>query len=141
MPVGDLYLVRGEGERFEMDILQYLLHFVDVRVWGAVGSNQAVGTEVGVVDDAYKSHVAAKSPDVALVLVLDGKRLVHPVPNETALQLVVLVNQVPVVLEVSYTVAHGMCILAKNHGACVALVHVLAQPPDACVHGAVDVAL
>ena len=32
MPVGDLYLVRGEGNRFEMDVLQYLLHFVDVRV-------------------------------------------------------------------------------------------------------------
>ncbi len=60
-------------------------YFVDVRVWGAVGSNQAVGTEVGVVDDAYKSHIAAKSPNVALVLVLDGKRLVDPVPNETAL--------------------------------------------------------
>ena len=85
VPVGDLYLVRGEGKRFEVDVLQYLLHFVNVRVRGAVGSNQAVGTEVGVVDDTYKSHVAAKSPDVALVLVLDGKRLVHPVPNETAL--------------------------------------------------------
>ena len=141
VPVGDLYLVRGEGEWFEMDILQYLLHFVDVRVRGAVGSNQAVGTEVGVVDDAYKSHVAAKSPDVALVLVLDGKRLVHPVPNETALQLVVLVNQVPVVLEVTYTVTHGMGIFAENHGAGITLVHVLAQPPDACVHGAIDVAL
>ena len=124
-----------------MDILQYLLHFVDVRVRGAVGSNQAVGTEVGVVDDAYKSHVAAKSPDVALVLVLDGKRLVYPVPNETALQLVVLINQVPVVLEVSCAVTHGMGIFAENHGAGITLVHVLAQPPDACVHGAIDVAL
>ena len=141
VPVGDLYLVRGEGEWFEMDILQYLLHFVDVRVRGAVGSNQAVGTEVGVVDDTYKSHVAAKSPDVALVLVLDGKRLVYPVPNETALQLVVLINQVPVVLEVSCAVTHGMGIFAENHGAGITLVHVLAQPPDACVHGAIDVAL
>lgn len=73
--------------------------------------------------------------------VLDGKRLVHPVPNETALQLVVLVNQVPVVLEVTYTVTHGMGIFAENHGAGITLVHVLAQPPDACVHGAIDVAL
>ena len=103
-------------------------------------ATRPLAQKFGVVDDAYKSHVAAKSPDVALVLVLDGKRLVHPVPNETALQLVVLVNQVPVVLEVTYTVTHGMGIFAKNEGTRHLLISgILLQIGRGRVHRAVDV--
>ncbi len=67
--VGDLYLVRGEGKRFEVDVLQYLLHFVNVRVRGAVGSNQAVGTEVESLTTPT-NPCRRQKPDVALVLVL-----------------------------------------------------------------------
>ena len=124
-----------------MDILKHLLHLIDMRVRSAVGSYQTVGAEVGVVDDAYKSHVSTESPDVAVILIFDSECLVYPVPDEAALQLVVLINQIPVILEVSYTVAHGMSIFAHNHRTLVALIDMAAQRPDACIHRAVYVTL
>ena len=46
VPVGDLYLVRGEGKRFEVDVLQYLLHFVNVRVRGAVAATRPLAQKL-----------------------------------------------------------------------------------------------
>ena len=85
MAVGYFYPVGGESKRLEVDVLQYLLYFVDMRMQGAVGCHQTVGAEVGIVDDAHEAHVASKGPDVSSGFILDGKGLVHPIPDEAAL--------------------------------------------------------
>ena len=108
---------------------------------GAVGCYQSVGAEVGVVYNTHEAHITAKCPYIAVVPVLDGEGLVHPVPDEAALQLVVFINQIPVILEVSHAVAHGMSIFAHNHRTLVALVDMAAKRPYTCIHGTVDVTL
>ena len=139
--VGHADVACSEGEGFEVDGLQHPLHFVEVWMGRTVSSQQAVGAEVGVVHHAYKAHVASVGPDVVALLVMGGKGLVYPVPDEAALQLVVAVDEVPVVLQIAYAVAHGVGILAEDEGTRVALVHMAAQGPDAGIHGAVNVAL
>ena len=85
MPIADFYLVRSKSYRFEVNVLQYFLHLIDVRMERTVGGYQSVGTEVRVVDDAYKAHVASECPDITVVFIFDGECLVYPVPNKAAL--------------------------------------------------------
>src|SRR3712207_5741472 len=116
--------------RFEVDVLQHFLYFPYMRMKRAVGSNEPVGTKIRIVYHTGKAHIAAERPDRTFILIFLQKSLIDPVPDKTSLQLIVFVNQVPIVLQIPYTVSHGMGVLAQNHRTRVTLVDMLAKRPD-----------
>ena len=139
--VGYLDAVLHEGYWLEGDVLIYLLHLPDMWMERAVGCYKSVGTEVGIVYYAYKSHIATISPVFVSLVIGLGDGLVYPVPDETTLQLVVFVNQIPVILEVTLAVTHGMGVFAENQRTLITLVDMAAQRPDTGIHRTVDIRL
>ena len=139
--VGYLDAVLHEGYRLEGDVLVNLLHLPDMWMQRAVGCYKSVGTEVGIVYYAYESHIATISPVFVSLVIGLGDGLVYPVPDETTLQLVVFVNQIPVILEITLAVTHGMGVFAENQRTLITLVDMAAQRPDAGIHRTVDIRL
>mmetsp|Transcript_74793 Transcript_74793/g.193040 ORF Transcript_74793/g.193040 Transcript_74793/m.193040 type:complete len:406 (+) Transcript_74793:1191-2408(+) len=94
----------------EEDGLLALLRFVEVRVRAAVRLHEAVDAEVVVGRGVGPAVVPAVGPELFSVhLLLDA--LVHPVPDEAALQDSILVDHVPVDVKATHGVAHGMRVL------------------------------
>ena len=139
--VGYLDAVLHEGYWLEGDVLVNLLHLPDMWMQRAVGCYKSVGTEVGIVYYAYESHIATISPVFVSLVIGLGDGLVYPVPDETTLQLVVFVNQIPVILEITLAVTHGMGVFAENQRTLITLVDMAAQRPDAGIHRTVDIRL
>ena len=98
----------------ELNILIYFLHFLCLRLYATVGIYHAVDAEVSVGRSAVFTIVAAVCPVFASVGGLGGKSLVYPVPDATALQDRIFFDEIPVFLEVSETVSHGMGIFAED---------------------------
>ena len=100
----------------ELNILIYFLHFLCLRLYATVGIYHAVDAEVSVGRSAVFTIVAAVCPVFASVGGLGGKSLVYPVPDATALQDRIFFDEIPVFLEVSETVSHGMAYSQRMSG-------------------------
>ena len=76
----------------------------------AVGSEDAIGAEsIVVLDTGQLAQVAPCGPTAVF-----QEALIHSIPNEATLQLGVLVDSVPIVLETAHRVAHGMAVFGNN---------------------------
>src|SRR5690606_12511956 len=83
------------------------------RVRVALGSDQAVGDEVGIVGNvAELTAVGVEGPTVAL----GEDAVVLPLPDEPTLQAVVGLDGGPVVGEAPVAVAHGVGVLTHDQG-------------------------
>ncbi len=106
-----------------------------------VGGNQSIGTEIGVVDNAHKSHITTVCPVLMSFVICLGKHLIHPVPDKATLQLVVFINQVPIILEVTLTITHGMGILTENQRTSITLIDMTTQRPNTSIHRTIYIRL
>ena len=122
-----------------MHVLVHLLHLPDMGMQTPVRGHKTVGAEIGIIRHTDVAHVPSVTGNVPAILILDGESLVHPVPDKSALKLVVLVYQVPVVLQVARTVTHRVGILAKNQRSRIPLVDMAAQSPYPRIHRTVDI--
>ena len=87
-------------------------HLGGVGVGLAIGGDNAVGAEGVVVANAGQAaQVAAHGIPFSI---LPWETLVHPVPDESALQLRVAVDGVPVAGESAHAVAHGVAVLSHD---------------------------
>ena len=112
-----------------------------MRVGNAVRADQAVVAEVGV-GSVIAVEVAAVGIDHHAVLALPADGLVHEVPDEATLELIILAVEVPVLLEATLGVAHRVGILALDERLGHLRVGRIADDSlVAGVHRAVDVGL
>ena len=104
---------RGAGAGEELHRLDGFAVLEEARVGRVVGEEEPVHDERRVV------HFLAKVPAVAVVLVarrlvLGQEPVVGPFPREAALAAGVFVEHVDVFLDISWTVAHGVDLLAVS---------------------------
>ena len=98
----------------ELDVLVNFTHFDGLRFDAAVGINYTVDAEITVGRSAGITIITTIVPILTPVAGFSCKTLVYPVPDATTLQYRVLFNDIPIILEVSKTVAHGMGIFAQD---------------------------
>ena len=139
MPVHDPHAALLEVHRTHPDILIDLPNFLEVRIWSAIRRHQAVDQEVAVARHPRRTVVAAVRP---VGLTLPGFRvqpLVHVVPDEPPLQLIVRLDHVPVILQVADAVPHGVSVLAEDQRPLAGLGYVVQEMRNASVHRGIDV--
>mmetsp|Transcript_34367 Transcript_34367/g.74430 ORF Transcript_34367/g.74430 Transcript_34367/m.74430 type:complete len:295 (+) Transcript_34367:1153-2037(+) len=110
-----------------------VLAFRDGRVGNSVWEHQPVDTELSVIRRVAK--VAAVQPIRGSVCFFP-QPLVDPIPNEAALKVWIGVEGVPVLVDVSGAVPHGMTVLAENDRPILLQLRDLVDPS---IHGADDV--
>ena len=126
---------------FRPDVLVPVAHLVHVRVGNTVRADEAVVAEI-LVGGIVAVEVAAVGIDGHAVLVLPPQGLVYEVPDEAALVLGVLPDEVPVLLETAFGIAHRMGVLALDEGLTgIGVGGVLLAAAIIQVHRAVDVRL
>ena len=103
----------GVSTRRRQDVVVVVILFVRMRVRRTLGDNFAVIAE-GIVRSIETVEVATISVNLYSILACPADRLVYKVPNKATLQVGVLTNQIPVLLESTYRVAHGMSVLALD---------------------------
>ena len=85
----------------------------------AVGGHDTVGAEIVIVLDAWQlAEVATGSPPA----VIHKESLVNPIPDKATLQQRIFVYGVPVVLETTHAVAHGVAVFGDDVRALVAAI-------------------
>jgi len=83
----------------------------------AVRIHQSVAAKDSVGINRIRTEIAAIGPEGISLLILCEQSLVHPVPDYPPLKGVVFFNHVPVILEISDAVTHGVGIFALDEGA------------------------
>ena len=84
---------------FKGHILVGVFHFLEGGVRGTVGANQSVADKVAVTGHVL-AEITAVGP-VTISVVFDPESLVYPVPDETALQVRILVDGFPLCVQVA----------------------------------------
>ena len=100
------YQPPGKVSRFESHILVNLPDLGERRVWRAVRSDQPVTAEIAVAGCSHLSIIAAVSEILLALLAGLQHPLVNPVPDKPALQNSILLDHIPVILEVAGAVTH-----------------------------------
>ena len=95
------------------EVLVIILHLGSGRMRLAVGGNEAVAVEV-VVGSGITSEVATICKDLVTSLARAADGLVHEVPDKAALILGLCTYGIPVLLETTHGIAHGMRIFALD---------------------------
>ena len=128
----------GQVDRLHPHRLIHALHLVGMWIPGAVGGNQAVVAEVLVALAVIVVPVAGVAIE-RLPVAADEQRLVHKVPDETALILGIATHQVPIFAKSSLGIAHGVGILALDERARVVAPGIAFAILIAQIHRAIDV--
>ena len=100
------------GVQSELYVLMYVLSLIVMRMWHTVGSDEAVEAEWSVV--RLVAEVAAIGEVGERV---SGYALVHPIPDGSAYDAWVGVDNIPVFAEIAEGIAHGMSIFTHKQGA------------------------
>ena len=112
-----------------------------MRIRLTVGIDDAIAVEV-VVGCRETSIVATIGPDgLACNLALATKTLVDEVPNVATLIVGGAANQIPVFLEATTRVTHGVGVLTLNEWACIAFLAISLAMSIIGIHWAVNVCL
>ncbi|MNP05609.1 hypothetical protein D3C76_975640 [compost metagenome] len=84
---------------------------------GTIREHQSVQAKLAVIRLITK--ITAVGPECLAVVIFFGQRLIHPVPDESALQARVATERLPVFGKPAKAVAHRMGVLAQNQRACL----------------------
>ena len=122
-----------------MHSLIYFFHFPDMRMQRAVGHYQTIRTEIRIILHSDISHISSITPDVISFLVFYRKSLIYPIPYKTTLQLIVFINQIPVIAQIPHTISHGMGIFTKDKRHGTPLIDMLPQFPHPGIHRAINI--
>ena len=79
----------------------------------AIGTDDAVVEEI-IVRNIVRIVIAAIGIDLHPIVVEFAQSLIHKIPDKTTLVFGILANQIPILLESTHGVPHGMGILALN---------------------------
>ena len=135
--------VRGEVRGADAHRPVGLRDFPRVGVRLAVGGHQSVHQEVAVGGETRRAEVAAVGPVAASGLVARGERLVHEVPEESALQRRMPIHDPPVVGDAADAVAHGVGVFDEHERPHRALggpaLRVVLEPVGTHIHRGDDV--
>src|SRR3954469_18338804 len=85
------------------------LHFGQTWMRSATRQHQSVGVEVVVV--RFVAEIAAIGPEILTVGSLLSYPLIDPIPDKPAVRPRLSLKHIPVLLEISGAVAHGMRVL------------------------------
>ena len=105
---------------FKLDILVHFFHFPSLRLRRTVGRKDAVRTRIPLARLVFEPFVASHFPvvhpkDAAILRVcLHSETLVLKVPDETALKVGTVVNDIPYILEISVAIALRMSVFAHD---------------------------
>ncbi len=124
----------------ESDVAVGVLHLGHRGMGRAVGVDDAVAEEIGVARRVH-SVIAAIGPVLHAVLILLGEALVDPVPDESALQVGIFVDALPLQPQRSRRVAHRVSVLRRHDGAVGAAASDALEPARARVLRHVHVAV
>ena len=113
----------GDGEDAPLEILRLhprrLISGLDLAQAGldpAVGCDQPVDAEVAVVE-LFARVAAVEETGLAVLRLVGADGVVAPLPDEAAHEVVVGVDEVPVILQVAGAVAHSVAVFAQQEGA------------------------
>ena len=88
-----------------------VFHFVSMRIWSSVRTNQAIVVEV-LVRHRETTIITAIGIDlITSYLALVAQTLINKIPDKTTLILRILTDQIPILLESTHRITHGMGIL------------------------------
>jgi len=123
---GQLIFLRGKPE-----ILILISNFLKLRLWISVCRNKTVLTEILV--SGFISPITSISEKISTQIIKSAcmrilcsviipgtilnrnlSRLIHPVPDKAAKHVIILPDNIPIFLQISYRISHGMIILAEN---------------------------
>ena len=85
-----------------------------MRIGDAVRIQQPIVTVIEV-SGAEVIEIAVISINHLVIFTGPARGLVYQVPNESSLEFGIFTNEIPIYLEVSQSIAHGMCVLTHNH--------------------------
>jgi len=127
----------GRNEHVLID----LLHLHSMRMGITQGVDHTVDAEVFIVMVLVTTYskIASVSPEGFSIAGFRIKTLVNPVPNETTLEVTTAADDVPVHLEITLTVAHGVCVFTHDEGAAQFFGGPVTHVVQTGVHGANDV--
>ena len=111
--VGDTHFACLSIDRFEAYVLMSVFHFGHRRVRGTVGTDDAVTEEIAVAR-CVDAVIASVSPVGTSVFIRLANALIDPVPDESALQVRISVNCLPLLPKISVRVSHGMRIFRRH---------------------------
>ena len=115
-----------------------------MRMRFAVGIDQAVTAEVVEARDTFRTVIAAIRPIPIAILIQFAERLVHPIPDATALCHRFVFEYVPVFFQAANTVTHRMHIFTEDKRTVdfrFLLVQIFFDYVYAAVHAAIDVGI
>ena len=123
---GQLIFLRGKPE-----ILILISNFLKLRLWISVCRNKTVLTEILV--SGFISPITSISEKISTQIIKSAcmrilcsviipgtilnrnlSRLIHPVPDKAAKHVIILPDNIPIFLQISYRISHGMIIFAEN---------------------------
>ena len=121
------------------DILIIITYLIHVRIRHAVWTYQTIVAEVLITGIEFV-EVATISINHLSVLTCPTDRLIHKVPDETTLILRILADNLPILLEATLRITHGMSILALNQRFVLRCILAVSHCPIRTqVHWAIDI--
>ena len=121
------------------NLLIVVAHLISMGVVATVGSDDTITIEV-VVRSGVAAIVTAIGEDLLTLLVGVAEALIYEVPDETTLQSGVFADEVPILLQATNRVTHGVGILALDEGF-VWILSIALHIVVIGIHGATDVAI
>ena len=137
--VGDAEIAFRQIHRLKAYILVGILHLRHTGMRCAVGAYQSVAQEVTVARRVHAKVSAIGIEGTAILLVGLQESLIHPIPDESTLQVGIFIDGLPLIPEVTRGVTHRMGILRGSDGAVAAFPADLFQPLRTGVLGHVHI--
>ena len=81
-------------------------------VRGTIRTDHSIGAEgIIITYPVGMTKVAAHSQPIHIFdRVVDNKTLVHPIPDASALELLVVLKHIPIVLQTTHAITHGVAV-------------------------------
>mmetsp|Transcript_22595 Transcript_22595/g.60038 ORF Transcript_22595/g.60038 Transcript_22595/m.60038 type:complete len:224 (+) Transcript_22595:1168-1839(+) len=110
--VEDTYPAGLEINRSHPDRLEQILVFVHRRMNRPIWKYQPVDAKIDIVD--FVPKFTAVPPILNTLVISQEKTLVHPIPHKTTLQAMMRSNGIPIFLQVTTRVAHGVSVFTHD---------------------------
>ena len=101
----------------------------------SIRKNQSVDAEIAITGSSFRTKITSICPKGFSFIVLSKQALIHPIPDESSLQNWILFDHIPIILQVTYRISHGMCIFALDQGTIVGRIQGIAfHIFNRCIH-------
>ena len=115
--VGDAEIALRQIHRLKADVLVGILYLRHTGMRGAIRPYQSVAQEVTIARCIHAKVTAIGIEGTTVLLIGLQESLIHPIPDESTLQVGVFIDGLPLIPEVTGGVSHRMGILRGGNGA------------------------